>query len=641
MTQIPEISIIIRTYNEEKYLPLLLDGLDEQKNRNFEIILVDSGSIDNTCALAQERVDQLIRIEHHDFTFGYALNVGAKAAHGKYLIMVSAHTKPVSSDWVEKLVAPLREDKIAMSYGKQIGWETSKFGEAADFYRVFHNRRETLVPPHFFANNANSAIGKDLWEQHPFDEKLPGLEDAEFAKHWMAQGFNVIYEPEAAIHHIHEETWPQVHRRYFREAVASRVMGIHGREHVLSTWIRETIWLMGDLFRMLWNPPKEVRVKSKSLEFKEILKFRYLKALGTAQGLLSDEVIEDEEMRDIYYFDRSAKAVVIAGEKKASLEDVQVHEPKPGEVVLRVAYVGVCATDLEILDGQLGYYKNGMAQYPIVPGHEFSATVSAVGQNVKHLAIGDPVVVECIQSCGKCEACKTANEIGCTQRKELGVMGRNGGYADYVTVPGHFVHKLQPQTDLIMAALCEPIAVALKGLRRLQHVLGPDRKSVRCVVVGAGSLGHIVAKLLKLRGHKVHVLDRNEKKLVHFDGTDISTGTDESCLNDCEAVIEVTGNAQILETILQKTPANVAVLLLGLPYARQSFSIENVVTFEKIMIGSVGSRAEDFKEACLLVDKLGLESYCDNVLSLDDFEAGWKRARQGDELKVILKVANR
>ncbi len=641
MSKVPEISIIIRTYNEEKYLPLLLNALDEQVNRDFESILVDSGSIDNTCAIANGRVDQLVQIEHHDFTFGYALNVGAKVARGKYLVMVSAHTKPCSSDWIEKLVAPLRSNKVAMSYGKQVGWYTSKFGEAVDFYRIFHNRREKLMPPHFFANNANSAVRKDLWEEHPFDEQLPGLEDAEFAKYWMAKGYDVIYEPEAPLHHMHEETWTQVHRRYFREAVAARVMGIHGPKHVLQTWLREGFWLLDDLWRMMVNRPEEVRPQPTMLCFKEILKFRYLKALGTAQGLLSNETIEDEESRNTYFFDRAAKAVVIEGPKRAILQDMQVHEPKPGEVVLRVAYVGVCATDLEIYDGELGYYKNGMAEFPIVPGHEFSATVSAVGQNVKHLNVGDPVVVECIQSCGKCDPCKAGNEIGCDQRKELGVMGRNGGYADYVTVPGHFVHKLPVEADLRMAALCEPIAVGLKGLRRLNRVLGAERQSVKCVVVGAGSLGHIVAKLLKLQGHEVHVLDRNEKKLAYFEGTGISYGDDDACLKGCEVVVEVTGNAEVLETIFQKTPSNVIILLLGLPYARHPFSVENIVTFEKYIVGSVGSRAEDFEEATKLVNKLGLEAYVENILPLDHFEQGWQRARAGNDLKIILEVAAR
>ena len=75
---------------------------------------------------------------------------------------------------------------------------------------------------------------------------------------------------------------------------------------------------------------------------------------------------------------------------------------KPGEVLLRVSYVGVCGTDLEVLEGTLGYYRSGLAQYPIVPGHESSGTVVAVGPRVTGFNEGDRVVVECIQGCGEC-----------------------------------------------------------------------------------------------------------------------------------------------------------------------------------------------------------------------------------------------
>ncbi|MGD9221566.1 MAG: glycosyltransferase family A protein, partial [Desulfobacterales bacterium] len=181
----PEISIIIRTFNEEKYVPALLEALTLQSLCDFETIVVDSGSLDRTPEIATQKADHLLRIQSHDFTFGHSLNVGIHNASGKYIVIVSAHTLPVDSEWLAQLVKPLYDDQNAMVYGRQLGGETSKFSESQDMRRTFGSKRTILKPPNFFANNANSAIRKDLWQQHPFDESLPGLEDIEWAKYWM------------------------------------------------------------------------------------------------------------------------------------------------------------------------------------------------------------------------------------------------------------------------------------------------------------------------------------------------------------------------------------------------------------------------------------------------------------------------
>src|SRR5688572_20459776 len=94
--------------------------------------------------------------------------------------------------------------------------------------------------------------------------------------------------------------------------------------------------------------------------------------------------------------ERSFEAVVIEGPGRARLMAVPMPDVQPDDVVIRVAYVGVCGTDLEIYRGTLGYFRDGLATYPIVPGHEVSGQVVAVGASVAGLSEGDRVVVECI-----------------------------------------------------------------------------------------------------------------------------------------------------------------------------------------------------------------------------------------------------
>jgi len=627
----PETSIIIRTYNEEKYLPALFDGLAAQTYRDFETVVVDSGSFDLTREIARQQADQLVRIKSDDFTFGYSLNVGIQHSKGQFIVIISAHTTPTGADWLSCLIAPLRDEQTAMVYGKQIGCSNSKFSEFLDFQRTFGTEREVLTPPNFFANNANSAVRRELWEQHPFDETLPGLEDIEWARYWMERGYRVLYEPLACIYHIHAESWAQVRHRYYREGLAARWIGLRSRRDIPYEVLRETRYFFGDIVHAL----QQRRLREKGFE---IARFRFQKLAGTVSGIWDGAMMENPMMRRKLLFDRPYKAVVMHGPGHASLDEIEPPSLKPGEVLVRVAYEAVCATDLEILDGELGYYKTGLAKYPIVPGHEFSGTIAAMGTRVTELHEGDRVVVECIQGCGECPACQKGNWIGCVDRREVGVIGRDGGYAEYMITPARFVHRLPDSITLKEACLCEPLAVVLKGLRRLERAWGPSNEPRACAVIGGGPIGHLAARILSQRGHQVTVFDRNARRLEYFRGSDIRTDQDLYDLGAFDAIVEATGDPDALDAILHNSAAGSTILLLGLPYARRDFSFEAIVGYDKTVVGSVGSSAEDFNEAIATLPKMDTGALTKVVLPLAEFEQAWALARARTHLKVILCV---
>jgi 2-desacetyl-2-hydroxyethyl bacteriochlorophyllide A dehydrogenase len=636
-----ETSVVIRCFNEQKYLPGLFDALDRQAYRDFETVIVDSGSFDRTREIAEARAHKVLRISSHDFTFGYSLNAGIRAAAGRFVAIASAHTEPCDEHWLERLIAPLRDDKVAMTYGRQLGKACSKFSEAEDFERTFGPQPRDESPARWSVNNANSAIRRDLWERYPFDEELTGLEDIDWARRWMNEGYRVVYQPEARLYHLHEESWRQIRRRYYREAVAARRMGIKGPERIVSELAAELRNTVSDLASAI--SPKDNPVAQRlslGQRLREVVYFRLNRNAGAFRGLLERHPLETAEEREDALFDRSTRAVVIHGPGRVALEEVELPECKPGDVVIRTSHVGVCATDLELLSGSLGYYKTGMAKYPIVPGHEFSGRIVSVGQNVATLREGDPVVVECIQSCGTCAECRAGNFIGCAERTELGVFRRNGAYADFVTVPARFVHRLEPGTDMRQAALCEPLAVVLKGMRRLMPALaaapGGDK---RAAVTGAGCIGHICAVELARRGYPVTVFDRNPARLDVFKGRPgIETATDLDRLGEFNVVVEATGHPEVLDKALHGAPAGATLLLLGLPYARKEFSFEAIAAFDKCVIGSVGSTAEDFAEAIRLMPSLDLSPLLACHLPLSSFAEAWELARSGSRLKIILDV---
>jgi len=627
----PETSIIIRAFNEEKHLPALLKALTAQNYRDFEVVIVDSGSFDRTQEIAQQQADRLVRIRSDDFTFGYSLNAGIQHSSGKFIAIVSAHTLPTSVDWLACLITPLRNEQTAMVYGQQRGHFDSKFSESLDFKRTFGTVRQLLIPPNFFANNANSAVRRGLWEQHPFDETLPGLEDIEWAKFWMERGYQVVYEPTAGIYHIHTENWSQLRRRYYREGQAARWIGIRRRRNLLGEVWRETRYIFGDITKAL----RQQRLGKKGLE---IARFRFEKLVGTVTGIWDGALMENPMTRTKFLFDRPYKAVVIHGPGRASLDDIELPTLKPSEVMVRVAYEGVCATDLDIMSGELGYYKTGMAKYPIVPGHEISGRVAAVGARVTELKEGDRVVIECIQGCGECPSCRRGNWIGCTERCEVGVIGQNGGYAEYVTTSARFLHSLPDEVPLREACLCEPIAVVLKGLKRLEGAWGSLVGGRICAVVGAGPIGHLAARILQQRGHQITIFDRNEHRLEYFSGRGILTDQNLSDLKAFDVIVEATGDPDALETVLYNSAPGSTILLLGLPYSRRNFSFESIVAYDKTIIGSVGSGAKDFDEAIALLPRTETAPFVQQVLPWVEFKKAWEIARSRTCLKVILQV---
>ena len=169
-------SIVVRAYNEEKHIGRLLAGIDQQDYPNVETVLVDSGSTDRTVEIAQKYGVKLVTITPQEFTFGRSLNRGIEAAAGEFVVIISAHCYPVYPDWLSQLLAPFADPQVAISYGKQRGGETNQYSEHQWFKQYFPDH-SIQSQGHPYCHNANSAIRRELWQQHPYNEALTGLED--------------------------------------------------------------------------------------------------------------------------------------------------------------------------------------------------------------------------------------------------------------------------------------------------------------------------------------------------------------------------------------------------------------------------------------------------------------------------------
>ncbi len=214
------VSIVIRCFNEEKHIGKLLYGITAQEYPGrVQIVLVDSGSTDRTVEIAREFPIELVTITPEQFSFGRALNLGCEHADGEVLVFASAHVYPLYNDWLRALERPFADERVAAVYGKQRGGPETTYSEHQVFAQWFPDESVALQDTPF-CNNANCAVRRTVWEKHPYDEELTGLEDLAWAKQVMDDGLRVSYAADAVIAHIHEESPWQVQNRYRREAIA-------------------------------------------------------------------------------------------------------------------------------------------------------------------------------------------------------------------------------------------------------------------------------------------------------------------------------------------------------------------------------------------------------------------------------------
>lgn len=298
-------SVVIRTYNEERYLDELLSGVSSQAKPFFdvEIVVVDSGSTDGTLNIAERYGCKIVHIRKEDFTFGRSLNYGCEAASGEFLVFISGHCVPVNENWLRLLIGPLADGKAAYSYGRQLGRDTTKFSEVEVFGKYFPETSQ-IPQDGFFCNNANAALLKAVWESHSFDETLTGLEDIELARRLTEAGHKVAYVADGSVHHIHDETWPQIRNRYEREALALRsiVPEVHVR---LSDFVR---YVFASVTHDLAAAIKR-RVFFKVAI--EIIVFRLMQYWGTYRGNHLHRRLS-AELRERYFFPRKSGLVTLA-----------------------------------------------------------------------------------------------------------------------------------------------------------------------------------------------------------------------------------------------------------------------------------------------------------------------------------------
>jgi glycosyltransferase involved in cell wall biosynthesis len=286
-------SIIIRTYNEQDHICRLLEGVFGQSIKNIEVIIVDSGSSDDTLKIASKFPAQIYEIKPEKFSFGRSLNLGCKKSVGEFLVLASAHVYPVYEDWIEKLIAPFSDSNVVLVYGKQRGNHVTKYSEQKIFERWFPDK-SNFFQDQPFCNNANAAIRRKAWLELPYDESLMGLEDLDWAKRAMKLANRIVYAADAEVVHVHNENPSSIYNRYRREALALKRIFPEER---FSLW--DFVRLFCANFIADSYHAKHDRVLRKNLY--HIFIFRLLQFWGTYRGYAQRGSITAELRQTFYY----------------------------------------------------------------------------------------------------------------------------------------------------------------------------------------------------------------------------------------------------------------------------------------------------------------------------------------------------
>ena len=256
------------------------------------------------------------------------------------------------------------------------------------------------------------------------------------------------------------------------------------------------------------------------------------------------------------------RAFVVTGPRTAAVVEVDPPKAERGQVVVDVARVGVCGTDVEFFTGEMAYLHQGHARYPIRIGHEWCGTVSAVGDEVASSWLGRRVTGDTMIGCGRCRRCLEGLRWVCDERVEIGIRGGfPGALAEQLAVPAAALLALSDTLDDPAGALVEPGGNALRAVRAASPAPGG-----RVLILGLGAVGLLAAMFAKAAGAEVHLLGRSQRSIdfARTLGFDRVWRTGERPVGPWDAVIDASNSPDLPALALDLVEPGGRIVCIGL-----------------------------------------------------------------------------
>lgn len=316
-------------------------------------------------------------------------------------------------------------------------------------------------------------------------------------------------------------------------------------------------------------------------------------------------------------------AVYLSGREVEFRDDHPDPEPGPHEVIVRVLQAGICETDLQLMQGYMGFAG--------VLGHEF------VGIAESGPLVGKRVVGEINCSCFECETCRSGLPTHCPHRSVIGILNHDGAFAERIAVPQKNLHAVPDSLSTDVAVFVEPVAAAFQILR--QQLVRPGQT---VVVLGDGRLGNLCAQVLHTFGCRVSVVGKHAEKLEILSRMDIETTllADARPNRDVDVVVDCTGSSTGLPTALQFVRPWGTVILKTTVAGEQTLALAPIVIDE---VSVIGSRCGPFPDAIAALDagQVQVEPLISGRYPLSQGVEALQATASQPVLKVLLDVAGK
>ncbi|MGG4032500.1 alcohol dehydrogenase catalytic domain-containing protein [Paenibacillus cisolokensis] len=336
------------------------------------------------------------------------------------------------------------------------------------------------------------------------------------------------------------------------------------------------------------------------------------------------------------------KAVFYEGERKLRIDDRERINPGAGEVEIKVAYAGICGTDLHIFHGHM----NNRVSTPHVMGHEMSGVVSRVGEGVHQFKPGDRVTVMPLISCGQCPACKDGFSHICHYLKFMGIE-TPGAFQEYWVVPENTLRRLPDDLDLKYGALIEPLAVACHDIR-----IGQVRQGDQVVVIGGGPIGTLIALVARSAGAEVVVSEINPHRIRMLQDLGMETCnpketnlteyiTEKTRGRGADVVFEVTSSTAGAEVMTELPRTRGKIVIVGIFNKAVPVDLHRFFWRELQLFGARVYENEDFDKAIQLATsgELPLDRLITEVYPLNQIKNGFEQMETGGNvMKVLIQL---